>query len=97
MSRKQYVVLEGLKEGNRFYTTAGAEETEDSIIRLNDGTVTYKILGFADTDEEARSIIVQGDPRSNFEVIRDYLKSKNDEFGLPNDGIDEICRSFIKD
>ena len=51
---KQYVCLEGLKEGNKFFTTN--HEGEDPTV-LQDGTVAYKILGYADTVDEAHKIL----------------------------------------
>lgn len=66
----EFVVLEGLKEGNRFYSpyTEGDDPT-----RLYDGTIAYKLLGFANTDEEARAIIRRGNPKSEIEIMSDYL------------------------
>ena len=62
----EFVVLEGLKEGNRFYSpyTEGDDPT-----RLYDGTIAYKLLGFANTDEEARAIIRRGNPKSEIEIM----------------------------
>ena len=48
-SKKKFVILEGLKERNRFYTTNGNEDPT----RGNTGEVWYKILGYVDTPEEA--------------------------------------------
>lgn len=64
------VVLEGLKEGNRFYSnyTEGNDPT-----KLSNGTVAYKLFGFANTDEEARAIIRRGNPKSEVEIMSDYL------------------------
>jgi hypothetical protein len=48
-SKSKFVILRGIKEGNRFFT----ENTGD-VTKLNDGTVAYTILGYADTSEEAQ-------------------------------------------
>jgi hypothetical protein len=47
--KKKFVILEGIKEGNRFYTT----NTSKDPTRGNTGEVWYKILGYVDTPEEA--------------------------------------------
>ena len=49
-----FAVFEGLKEGNRFYSTNCPEEDQT---KLADGTVAYKIIGYANTHEEALAII----------------------------------------
>lgn len=69
---KQFIVLEGLREGNRFYTS-NSGKPESEVVKLNDGTVAYKILGFADTGDEAREIIRSGRHESNAEMVADYL------------------------
>jgi hypothetical protein len=53
-SDKPFVVLEGIEEGNRFYTTN--TRGEDHRFLAN-GTEAYRVLGFADTGDEARKII----------------------------------------
>jgi hypothetical protein len=67
----KYVALEGIKEGNKFYTayTEGEDPT-----RLYDGTVAYKVLGFADTDTESQKLLGYGiDPEHDREVLASYL------------------------
>jgi hypothetical protein len=64
------VVLEGLKEGNRFFSIN--IEGKDPI-KLSDGTIAYRVLGYADTDEEALEILRRGDSRSEKEIISEYL------------------------
>jgi hypothetical protein len=51
MDSQKYVCLEGLKEGNRFFTTNTPGEDPT---KLFDGTVAYKVLGYADTVEGLR-------------------------------------------
>lgn len=48
---KKYILLRGLQWGNRFFTnyTPGWDHT-----KLNNGTVAYEIIGYADTVEEAQ-------------------------------------------
>lgn len=66
-----FVVLEGIEEGNKFYT--GYTEGHDHT-KLNNGKVAYKVLGFADTDEEAQKILGYGiDPEHDRKVLSDYL------------------------
>ncbi len=47
---KKFVILKGLREGNRFFSTNSEEDPR----YLVDGTLAYKILGYADTVEEAQ-------------------------------------------
>lgn len=47
---QKFVILKGLKEGNEFFSTNGPED----CTRLSDGTVAYKIIGYADTVCEAQ-------------------------------------------
>ena len=42
-------------------------------IKLSDGTIAYRVLGYADTDEEALEILRRGDSRSEKEIISEYL------------------------
>jgi hypothetical protein len=47
----KYVILKGIEEGNRFFTTntPGYDHT-----KLVDGTVAYHIIGYANTVAEAQ-------------------------------------------
>lgn len=47
----KFVILEGIKEGNRFFTMY--DPTRDYRY-LKDGTVAYNIVGYADTIQEAQ-------------------------------------------
>jgi hypothetical protein len=75
----KFVCLEDLKENSRFYTTY--HEGEDAT-RLADGTVAYKVLGYADTDREAR-VILDGpncdEPEVKAFKIYDYLLKTSPE------------------
>src|SRR6056300_618306 len=46
--------LEGIEDGNRFFTKNMPDKDQT---RLYDGTVAYRILGYANTSEEAHEII----------------------------------------
>jgi len=46
----EFVILEGIEEKNRFFTTNTAEDPT----RLNNGIVAYEVVGYADTVEEAQ-------------------------------------------
>ena len=50
-STKKYVLLEGIENFNRFYST----NSNDDPTKLSDGTVAYRIIGYADTPEEAQT------------------------------------------
>lgn len=74
---KQYVCLEGIEYGNRFFTMN--DETRDAS-KLSDGTVVYKILGYADTCEEAQKIIYGPDynqPEFKEQLFKKYLTENN--------------------
>lgn len=69
----KYVCLEGLEQHNRFYSTY-TEEKDPT--KLQDGTVVYKVLGYADTDVEARKILYGPNCDDPLEValrIREYI------------------------
>ncbi len=48
----KFVVLQGIEHGNRFFTDYHGNA--EDVVRLTDGTIAYKILGFANTVEEAQ-------------------------------------------
>jgi hypothetical protein len=58
-NEKTFVVLEGIKLRNRFYTTnrPGSDPTKSAS-----GEEWYRVLGYANTGDEARQII-DGDSR----------------------------------
>lgn len=67
----KYVALEGLKEGNKFYTgyTEGTDHT-----RLASGELAYRVLGYADTDKEALKLLGYGiDPEYDRRTMTSYL------------------------
>lgn len=72
----KYVCLEGLKHGNRFFTSCDKESDENS--KLRDGTVAYKILGYANTSEKAQEILYGPDLdtyEKRKELFRNYMKN----------------------
>lgn len=68
---KKFVCLEGLQHGNRFYTMNHPEPT-----KLANGEVVYKIIGYADSEKEALTILY-GETHNLFEnrkkMFRDYI------------------------
>jgi hypothetical protein len=46
-----------LQHGNRFFSCNDPDKSEEEKCKLIDGTVAYRILGYADTSEEAQRII----------------------------------------
>lgn len=50
-NQSEYVILEGIEAGNRFFTTntPGQDQT-----RLATGEVAYRVLGYANTIREAQ-------------------------------------------
>jgi hypothetical protein len=57
VSQATYIILEGLEEGNRFFTTNDPQQTEDEQCRLEDGTLAYRVVGYANTSFEAARIL----------------------------------------
>lgn len=53
-TQKTYIVLEGIKIRNRFYTT-NTPDTDHT--KSAEGDEWYKIIGYANTGDEARRII----------------------------------------
>jgi hypothetical protein len=53
-AKKKFVVLQGLAERNRFFTShvPGTDPT-----KLDDGTLAYRILGYAHSVEEAQVML----------------------------------------
>lgn len=51
----KYILLEGIKLGNRFFTTNDQYEPEDEKIKLANGEVAYRILGYADSCKDAQT------------------------------------------
>lgn len=51
----KYTVYEGIVEGNKFFSRTSNTTTDRR--RLNNGCIVYRILGEADTSDDARTII----------------------------------------
>jgi hypothetical protein len=51
----RYVVLRGIEQGNVFWSTMGAEETEETVRYLNDGTLAYDVILITESEAEAQS------------------------------------------
>jgi hypothetical protein len=49
----KFVCIEGIKHGNRFYTS----NSDSDPTKLSNGETAYKVLGFANTSEEAQRIL----------------------------------------
>lgn len=50
-SETKFVILQGIAERNRFFSTHCPEQDQT---KLEDGTVAYRILGYAETVEQAQ-------------------------------------------
>lgn len=68
-SNKKFVVLEGLKHGNRFYSTNTPGEDPTKSAK---GETWYKVIGYADTVEEAERILYPN-PGDDLIAIARYL------------------------
>lgn len=67
------VCLENINNGCKFFTT---NVDGDDPTRTFDGKVSYRVLGYADTPEQARGIIYGQDdsPYKRADLFREYLK-----------------------
>ena len=63
----QYVVLESLEHGTRFYTT---NPSDDDPTLSATGEKWYRVIGYADTGDQARRVIMEMH-LEDFEII-DY-------------------------
>lgn len=59
---KRFVVLRGIAEGNVFWSTMGPEETEDSVRRLNDGSLAYDVILITESEKEAQATWARHSP-----------------------------------
>lgn len=87
----KYVCLEGIEHGNRFYSlhTEGTDPT-----RSASGEIWYRILGYANTDEEAQRIIYPRPGMAAAAIVAYMLTLAEQVHGeAPLDG-DEILNMF---
>lgn len=54
MNTSKFILLEGLQHGNKFFTKNESDKPESEKVKLKDGTIAYKILGYAHSVEEAQ-------------------------------------------
>ena len=47
----KYVILEGIKQGNRFFSINNPDKDQTKLI---DGTLAYRIIGYANSTDEAQ-------------------------------------------
>ena len=78
--KKKFVILEGIEEGNRFFSTHTPGEDET---RLADGTLAYRILGYADTIAEAQ-LRLHGQVTSNEDIPADVFNGEMKRVMLAN-------------
>lgn len=71
----KYAVYRGLEQGNRFFSTNDPNEPESEKVKLYDGTVAYEILGYADTEDEARAIIYPKGIPSLSELMAENMRN----------------------
>jgi hypothetical protein len=57
--RRVFVVLEGYERGDRFITIVDGQ-TDEQLVRTVDSRVSYNILGFAETMQEAQENLYGG-------------------------------------
>ncbi len=78
-SHKQFVILEGVQHGNRFYSrhTPGEDPTKSAK-----GETWYRILGYADTSEEAQAILFPNPGDAEKAIARYMVKTTLQMYGL---------------
>jgi len=93
----KYICLEGIEEGNRFYTMNSNKPEPE---KLADGTVAYRVLGYADTDEEARKILYgpeHNDPFNKAVRLTDYLmKMPLKQLGISEEDVARLAVMIVQ-
>jgi len=90
-SSKRFILLEGLDQGNRFTTTNTPGEDHT---KLYDGTVAYKILGYADTIEEAQGKLYTKEEWP--QVVKDYVRETMAKIGMKDEGVAKVLRALAE-
>ena len=90
-NRKSLVALEGIEHGNKFFTS----NDDRDPTKLHDGTIAYKILGYADTVEEAQHLCGIGLNREDdIKMIADYLFTSGREL-LTREDCDKFAKMLV--
>lgn len=76
-----YVVLEGIAQGNRFWSSNDPNRDET---KLNDGTTAYRVLAYCDTGDEANCVI-EGDGYNSMDHHIAEHQDKYDQIGINPD------------
>jgi hypothetical protein len=53
----EFIILQGIEAGNSFFTMNTPTETEIEKCTVHDGTIAYRILGYADTVYDAQMFL----------------------------------------
>lgn len=76
---KPFVVLRSLDQGNVFWSTS---KLDDDPTKLVDGTVAYAVIGYCDTDTEAKELYSKhADPNA----LSDYIYNSYLRIGYDNE------------
>jgi len=70
-STKPFVCLEGIQHGNRFFSRNSPGDGDPT--KSAKGETWYRVLGYADTPEEARRILYPTQEEENAALLR-YLR-----------------------
>ena len=68
----KFICLEGIEYKNKFFTIY--DESHDQT-KLNNGTTAFKILGYADTPEEALRILFPN-RKDEYKTIYNYFANQ---------------------
>jgi len=93
----KYICLEGIEEGNRFYTMNSNDPEPE---KLSDGAVAYRVLGYVDTDEEARKILYGPDcdhPLNKAVRLTDYMiKMQLKHLGISEEDVTRLAVMIVQ-
>lgn len=67
----KYIALEGIEHGNRFYTSNDPNKDQTKSFK---GELWYRVLGYADSSEEARRILYPTKADEEFALLKHNLE-----------------------
>jgi hypothetical protein len=88
-TQSKYIVLEGIEKGNTFFSINSSDESVDPRVTL-DGKISYNIIGYANTGDEARGLITAYTGKSDNHRVFDYIRKTQKEMSYRQFGTDEV-------
>lgn len=74
---KKYVVLQGIEHGNCFYSLF-IDKDRDPTITI-DGKVSYNLIGYASTGDQARAMITEHTGKSDNQRLFEWIAKQRME------------------